>query len=317
MKAAFRILAFAVVAALVVFACARAFPDGAFRLAHRLNNAPAEGLAYWLLGRSQCSLGQTTDGVRRDGWIRTEMEKVRTKCRLVSSEDEVELWETPSGSYWIPRGDAASLFFLLAEEATDIYSGSGGVAVQKGDVVLDCGAHIGMVTRRALEAGASQVVAIEPGHEALACLRRNLAKEIADGRVVVCPKGVWDKEDRLQLTHYGQQTISDSFVSPASGGERYWAQLTTIDRLVVDLKLAKVDFVKMDIEGAERNALRGARETMRRFRPRMSICVYHRPDDLEVIPQIALGAQPAFQMSCFRCTVRPDSWVRFDVAHFR
>ena len=42
--------------------------------------------------------------------------------------------------------------------------------------------------------------------------------------------------------------------------------------------------LKMDIEGAELDALRGAEELIRRGRPRLAICVYHRPDDLWRIP---------------------------------
>jgi FkbM family methyltransferase len=43
-------------------------------------------------------------------------------------------------------------------------------------------------------------------------------------------------------------------------------------------------FIKMDIEGAEMDALLGARETIRRCQPVLAICVYHRQDDLWRIP---------------------------------
>ena len=46
----------------------------------------------------------------------------------------------------------------------------------------------------------------------------------------------------------------------------------------------KVDFIKMDIEGAEMGALKGARETLKRHRPRLAISVYHQTADLMRIP---------------------------------
>jgi hypothetical protein len=48
--------------------------------------------------------------------------------------------------------------------------------------------------------------------------------------------------------------------------------------------LARLEIIKMDIEGAERQALAGAQETLKRLRPRLEICVYHLPDDRQVIP---------------------------------
>ena len=56
-----------------------------------------------------------------------------------------------------------------------------------------------------------------------------------------------------------------------------------IDDMVSRLGLPQVSFIKADIEGAERHALRGATETISRFGPRMALCVYHLPDDPEVI----------------------------------
>ena len=60
--------------------------------------------------------------------------------------------------------------------------------------------------------------------------------------------------------------------------------------------LDRVDFIKMDIEGAERHAVAGARQTIARFAPRMALSVYHRPDDPEVIRELVLSARPTYQM---------------------
>jgi hypothetical protein len=61
--------------------------------------------------------------------------------------------------------------------------------------------------------------------------------------------------------------------------------LTTIDILAAELGLQRVDFIKMDIEGAEKAVLRGAAKTIRRHHPRMAIASEHLPDDVTAIPR--------------------------------
>ncbi len=62
------------------------------------------------------------------------------------------------------------------------------------------------------------------------------------------------------------------------------------------LELPRVDFIKMDIEGAERNALRGARGVLKESGPKMTVAAYHRQDDPEVIQEVVLGARPGYEI---------------------
>jgi FkbM family methyltransferase len=72
---------------------------------------------------------------------------------------------------------------------------------------------------------------------------------------------------------------------------------TTIDQLVTEGKIARLDFIKMDIEGSERFALRGAKETISRFHPRLAICAYHLPDDFEVLSGIIREIEPRYRLT--------------------
>jgi len=56
-----------------------------------------------------------------------------------------------------------------------------------------------------------------------------------------------------------------------------------------------VDFIKMDIEGAERHALKGARRLLARDKPRLAICIYHAADDPDVVPRVVLEANGEYQ----------------------
>ena len=70
-------------------------------------------------------------------------------------------------------------------------------------------------------------------------------------------------------------------------------EATTIDEAVGD---EEVTFIKMDIEGSELKALKGAEKTIRRCRPKLAICVYHRVDDLVTIPQYIQSLCPDYKL---------------------
>ncbi len=226
------------------------------------------------------------------------------------------LWDTPDGRYWIPQGSDYVLPYNLAEQRRKIY-GVGEQDVHSGDIVLDCGANVGVYTRVALRNGAKLVVAIEPAPENIECLRRNFAAEISGGRVILYEKGVWDKDEMLVMRVDPQNSAADSFIIKREGAvETKQLPLTTIDKLVAELKLERVDHIKMDIEGAEQRALQGAHDTLARYHPRMSLASYHVPSDPERMPQLIRQAWPEYKMECGPCA-EANGHVRPDVLYFR
>jgi FkbM family methyltransferase len=238
-----------------------------------------------------------------EGYERPEQDPFARLNKVVQTDPAgLELVETPShGRWWVPSGNSVTLGHTLKEIEEGLYEESTH-GVRPGDVALDCGANVGVYTRHALRSGARSVVAVELAPENIECLRRNFSREIAAGTVIVYPKGVWDRDDQLALQRpRGRSSTDDSVFFHESGGSGPIVPLTTIDELVADLYLERVDFIKLDIEGAERQALAGARETMRRFRPRMAIAVEHLPDDLEVILALVKEISPNVQFSRGRC----------------
>ena len=249
------------------------------------------------------------------------VEKTRIKDRilaashLVKEENNLELWDTPKGQYWIPKGNRYVLPFNLAEMEQHIY-GSGEHFIHTGDIVLDCGASDGDFTRQALQSGAQTVVAIEISPSSAECIRRNTASEMAAGRVIVYPKGVWDKDDTMTLNVDDTNFAANSVVMHSeSSHPSVQVQLTTIDELVAELKLPRVDFIKMDIEGAEVPALAGARETIARFKPRLAIATEHKPDDEYTIPAAVRKIRADYRMECGPC-LEAKGHVRPDVLYF-
>jgi FkbM family methyltransferase len=223
---------------------------------------------------------------------------------LESDPKGYELVSVPPHKFWIPRGNRLALAEVLGEQDEDVYGRGDGV--RSGDVVLDCGANVGAYTRHALDAGARLVVAIEIAPENLECLRRTFAPEIQAGRVIIYPKGVWDRDGQLTLRTVGGQSGSDSVAMHVPGSnEGPTVPLTTIDKIVDELHLDRVDYIKMDIEGAERQALAGGKQTIARFKPRMAISLEHLPDDTEVIPPLIERLEPGVKVQCGPCV-----WVK-------
>jgi len=265
---------------------------------------PARLRAMALLGRSpDCPMARA---VQSDEELQKQIQYkdaiLYNSKKLETDPQGYEFWQTPRGNWWIPKGSHFVLPFNLAEQQRKIY-GDGENFIHPGDIVLDCGANIGVFAIEALKKGASKVIAIEPAPENIECLRRNFKKEIEEGKVVVYPKGVWDKDDVLTLNIDPNNSAADSFIIQRDGAKASTIKLplTTIDKLVDELKLERVDFIKMDIEGAEVKALDGAKGVLGKYHPRMSLAVYHVPDHPREMPAAAARGWSGYKVECGPC----------------
>jgi len=121
------------------------------------------------------------------------------------------------------------------------------------------------------------VYVFEPDRKNIAKCHSTLSKTNIPYQIV--PKGLWNKEAVLRFSARG-----DGNSTIDSAGEEM-IEVIDMDRELVE---KKVTFIKMDIEGAELNALRGAKTVIEKNIPKMAICVYHKPEDIWEIPQIIM-----------------------------
>jgi FkbM family methyltransferase len=205
----------------------------------------------------------------------------------------LELWKTMLGKMWIPKPGMYVIKHLQWEQKVQNVYGHPQVHVQPGDVVIDCGAHIGGFTRTALDAGARMVIAIEPEIANIQAFHRNFAAELKSGSVRLIEEGVWDTDGKLSL-HISDVGDSHSAVVAQAGGKEEVILVTTIDTLIKRLKLPRVDFIKMDIEGAEQKALAGAGQVLHKWKPRLAISSYHLKGDPAAITALAWAARPDY-----------------------
>lgn len=144
--------------------------------------------------------------------------------------------------------------------------------IKPGDIVIDIGAHIGCFTIRASKKVGrdGKVIAIEPQQQNIKILEKNI-KENNLENVVVIDKGVWSKKEEKKL-----------FISPNTGGHSFFKRTEHVnliktdllDNILSNLKIDKVNFIKMDIEGAEIEALKGMEKTLEEPL-NMAIAAYH------------------------------------------
>jgi FkbM family methyltransferase len=134
--------------------------------------------------------------------------------------------------------------------------------IQPGEVVLDVGPAFGSYTLTAAVQGA-KVYALEPCEFCLAILRQNVEvnKVMAD-LITIVPEGVHERSG-----WYNPDTNTFSTVQGTDG----FLRVRAIDDIVSDLKLQRVDRIKLDVEGAEASALRGSVNTIRAFSPKILV----------------------------------------------
>jgi FkbM family methyltransferase len=146
-----------------------------------------------------------------------------------------------------------------------------------GDVVLDLGACIGTTSLlfQSLVGESGKVYAFEPVTYEL--LKKNLRENGLDD-VEVISKGVSDRAGKAQIEI--SDFCLDSSITQRDYTQGYYPtrreiELTTLDEMAEEFSLERVDFIKMDIEGAEQLAIRGADKLIRRHMPKWSISSYH------------------------------------------
>ncbi|HSS63956.1 MAG TPA: FkbM family methyltransferase [Gammaproteobacteria bacterium] len=136
----------------------------------------------------------------------------------------------------------------------------------KGKVSLDIGANLGLFTYF-LSRLSSHVYAFEPNPFPLRALRA-----VAGSNVTVLPIAVSDRSGEAELvvprTAKGWSNNGASLTKPA---DALAGRLTVECRAIDDLDYRNVGFIKIDIEGHELAALKGAEQTLKRERPNLFI----------------------------------------------
>ncbi len=185
--------------------------------------------------------------------------------------------------------------------------------IHRGDHVADVGANHGLYTHVLAKRGAL-VEAFEPQPECVAVLRAYAARRRARNvRVHPVALSAGKGTGTLHLPHGSESSPSASIRATSDTDAALEVALEPLDAF----EFADLTFIKIDVEGAELDVLRGAAETLRRCRPLLFVEIeqrHHREPVSEVFDEIAcLEYEGAFLDAAGR--LRPLS--AFDVEEFQ
>lgn len=160
-----------------------------------------------------------------------------------------------------------------------------------GEVFVDCGAFNGDTAKEFIKRAPNykRIVEFEPDQRNMDMLRRNLRRHV---HITVIQAGISSEDGNAYLQL--QENTGGNYVTKESSGQR-----------PLKIKLQKIDscpqckdatFIKMDIEGSEMDALKGAKETIQRNHPKLAISIYHSNEDMLKIPEFVHELVPEYEL---------------------
>lgn len=131
-------------------------------------------------------------------------------------------------------------------------------------------------------------------------IRRKMAENNISG-IEILNNAAWNRREKISF-------IDDNASSRIDNKGDIVVQGIDIDSVVND---EDVTFIKMDIEGSELKALEGARKTILRNRPRLAICIYHKPIDVIEIASYILHLVPEYKFYIRHYTLHMNETVLY------
>jgi FkbM family methyltransferase len=177
--------------------------------------------------------------------------------------------------------------------------------VEENDHVVDAGACLGdasLVFAKAVGPD-GRVYAFDPVEDHLEVVRHNAAQN-PDCSIQAMPYGLSDRDMDCPTMRLGNY-------APGFNSANAPVPLRSLDSLVAQGEIPKLDFIKMDIEGAELAALKGAMAAIKIFRPKLAISLYHKPNDLFEIPSFINANFPFYQIFLGHYTIHNEETVLY------
>lgn len=167
------------------------------------------------------------------------------------------------------------------------------IKVEKGDYVIDGGACYGDTALYFAAKGAEKVFSFEFLDENIDIFDKNMQMNphFKDKITFVAqPLGQISGEKLYAISNGPGTSVRDV---ETEGAKMF--ETISIDDFVEQNNIEKIDFIKLDVECSEVPVLKGAIKTIQKFKPKLAICVYHKKDDLWIIPQLIKDILPEYK----------------------
>lgn len=166
------------------------------------------------------------------------------------------------------------------------------VKLQKGTVFMDAGSYTGDTLKEFVKFTKGvykRVICLEPVKANIELINKTIGMNDYHD-VDVFAIAASDTEKVLYFDSKNGMSARPS----AEGDIR--VECDSIDHIVDQNAYERIDFIKMDIEGSEYDALLGAKNAIRKWHPILAICVYHREDDFYKIPNLIKNIYPGYRI---------------------
>lgn len=157
--------------------------------------------------------------------------------------------------------------------------------------IVDCGAYIGDNLSDFVEhfKNVENIVSFEPDTNNIERLIENISilkNRYKNINFLLYPAGVYSQNTILKFSN--NSASSSSCLDDSSSFE---VSVVSLDKTLIGMK---VDYIKMDVEGAEKEALWGAKNLINKYKPSLAICLYHKPEDLWELPLLIKEIEPSY-----------------------
>lgn len=211
-----------------------------------------------------------TEEMRKSvAYFRTHMEDVKRVEKYLADDKSKKVWKQmiqfrQTMNYKYHPGMESDQYFVK-----DI------IKLRESENFIDCGGYDGLSSLDFIgrvSGKYEKLVIFEPDKKCQAMIRKNMPR---DKRIRLISKGVWDTETKLSFAASG-----DAASHVVEEGDTASAEVISVVSIDKCDECKNATFIKMDLEGAEQKALKGAEQTIKRNMPKLAICIYHSDEDM-------------------------------------